>query len=368
VETREALEDIAFAVTRLGVVMTPQSGEPQEAWGVLNPASVRAKDDSMHLFPRLVAQGNYSRIGHARVRFEGDAPMGVERLGIALEPHESYEVNQSGGGVEDPRVVYVPMLNRYVMTYTAYVPVEPRVALAVSKDLHSWVRLGPLRYEDASGTLDLTRCGNKDAAFFPDVVLDPQGVPSLALLHRPTTRVRIHGCECEVTLPPCGEETREYIWISYVPVAAVLADIANLTSVRRHEQVMAPEQLWERNKVGAGAPPIRLSYHAVSDTEGHPRYCMGAAILDLERPSRVLYRTSAPILEPQTKDERNGRVSDVVFPTATDMRPDGLLDVYYGAADRVIAAARLHLPSRLPTTEGTAVSKTRQASSCSCEA
>jgi predicted GH43/DUF377 family glycosyl hydrolase len=95
---------------------------------------------------------------------------------------------------------------------------------------------------------------------------------------------------------------------------------------------------------------------------------MGAAIFDLERPSRVLYRTSAPILEPQTEDERIGRVSDVVFPTATDLRADGLLDVYYGAADRVIAAARLHLPSRLPTTDGTSASKIRTASSCSCEA
>lgn len=47
--------------------------------------------------------------------------------------------------------------------------------------------------------------------------------------------------------------------------------------------------------------------------------------------------------------ERNGLVSNVVFPTATDLRADGRLDIYYGAADRVIAAARVTLPQELPT-------------------
>jgi predicted GH43/DUF377 family glycosyl hydrolase len=75
---------------------------------------------------------------------------------------------------------------------------------------------------------------------------------------------------------------------------------------------------------------------------------MGVAILDLKRPSRILYRTPSPILEPEVEYERNGLVSDVVFPTATDLRADGLLDVYYGAADHVIAAVRVTLPGQLP--------------------
>jgi predicted GH43/DUF377 family glycosyl hydrolase len=304
----------------------------------------------MHLFPRLVAEGNFSRIGHARVHFEGEAPVSVERLGTILEPREPYEVGPNGGGVEDPRVVYVPLLKRYVMAYTAFVPYEPRVAIAVSEDLLTWRRLGLLRYEATHGVPDLNLCGNKDAALFPEVILDPEGVPSFGILHRPTTRIHIHHGGTDVKKPPCGEETREHIWISYVPVEAVLANPAKLTTVRRHERVMAPEQPWEASKVGTGAPPVRLPYgwvlpyHAVSAFNGRPRYCMGMAILDLERPSRVLYRTPSPILEPETEYERNGLVSNVVFPTATDLRADGLLDIYYGAADRVIAAARVTLP------------------------
>jgi hypothetical protein len=72
---------------RLGVVMEPEPGNPHEIEGVLNPAAIRGPDGELYLFPRLVAKGNYSRIGIARVRFNaaGD-PAGVERLGIALEP------------------------------------------------------------------------------------------------------------------------------------------------------------------------------------------------------------------------------------------------------------------------------------------
>jgi predicted GH43/DUF377 family glycosyl hydrolase len=121
-----------FSAERFGVIMAARPDDPNEAWGVLNPGGVRASDGAMHLFPRLVAEGNFSRIGHALVVFDDGKPVGVNRLGIALEPIVPHEVGPNGGGVEDPRVVYVPVLKRYVMTYTAYVPFEPRVAIATS--------------------------------------------------------------------------------------------------------------------------------------------------------------------------------------------------------------------------------------------
>ena len=349
----EPVPPFPFVAERLGVIMTP-SGDANEAWGVLNPAGVRAADGVMHLFPRIVAEGNFSRIGHVRVRFDRNAPIGVERIGLALEPREQYEVGPAGGGVEDPRACYIAALGTYVMTYTAFVPFEPRVAIAVSNDLVTWRRLGLVRYALQAGVPDLNACGNKDATMFPDVVLDPDGVPSLAILHRPTTRIAFHHDGCDLSTPPCGEETKENVWISYVPLADAQADVSALTAIAKHETVMAPAQPWEDHKVGAGAPPVRLPYgwlllyHAVSTPGGHPRYAMGAVILDPLRPSRVLYRTPAPILEPSAGYERSGTVADVVFPTATDLRADGKLDVYYGAADRVIAVARFTIPVSLP--------------------
>src|SRR6202051_2743311 len=110
-----------FELQRLGILMEPQSGNPHEAEGVLNPAAVRGHDGELYLFPRLVARGNYSRIGIARVRFnEAGDPAGVERLGIALEPEADYErQSNGGGGCEDPRITYIEPLRHYVMSYTA---------------------------------------------------------------------------------------------------------------------------------------------------------------------------------------------------------------------------------------------------------
>src|SRR5580692_1608958 len=110
-----------FKLQRLGMLMEPEPGNPQEVEGVLNPAAARGRDGELYLFPRLVAQGNYSRIGIARVLFnEAGDPSGVERLGIALEPEADYERRSDGsGGCEDPRITFVEPLGHYVMTYTA---------------------------------------------------------------------------------------------------------------------------------------------------------------------------------------------------------------------------------------------------------
>ena len=82
-----------FQMKRLGMMMEPEPGNPLEVEGVLNPAGVRGPDGQYYLFPRLVAKGNYSRIGIARVKFnEAGDPAGVERLGIALEPEADYEL------------------------------------------------------------------------------------------------------------------------------------------------------------------------------------------------------------------------------------------------------------------------------------
>ena len=117
---------------------------------MLNPGSAIGPDGSLYLFPRLVADGNVSRIGRARVIVDGGGlPIAVERLGVVLEPDESWEQHAFGGGVEDPRITEVPSLVEYVMAYTAYGPLGPRVALAVSSDL---VRSERLRHGRLQGS------------------------------------------------------------------------------------------------------------------------------------------------------------------------------------------------------------------------
>src|ERR1017187_10460728 len=205
-----------FPMRRLGLVMEPEPGNPLEVEGVSNPAGIRGPDGHFYLFPRLVAKGNYSRIGIARVRFNkaGD-PTGVERLGIALEPEADYELRSDGsGGCEDPRVTFVEPLKRYFMTYTAFSAHGPRIALAVSEDLFHWKRLGLATFASSDG-IDFDNVDDKDASLFPAIIPDPSGQPELAMLHRPL----FPGTRPEETACCPGQRDvdidRESIWISY---------------------------------------------------------------------------------------------------------------------------------------------------------
>jgi predicted GH43/DUF377 family glycosyl hydrolase len=325
---------LAYRLERLGVVMEPDPDDPREAWGVLNPGAVRGPDASLYLFPRLVAAGNYSRIGRARVRFDDDRPVGVDRLGIALEPRERWEAK----GVEDARVTFVPRLGLYLMTYTAYSSAGPRVAVAASRDLDAWERWGLVRFG-----ADLDACDNKDAAFFPEPLTSPNGAAAYALLHRP------------------ANEERPGIWASFADAEEVERNPPAALEAAQHRPVARPEQPWEELKVGAGPPPVPtpagwlLLYHGVSgrlvagvDLQPAVRYCAGALLLDPDEVWRVLARSREPLLEPETAEERHGIVPNVVFPTGVDARRDGGADVYYGMADSRIGVARLSPRSPAP--------------------
>jgi predicted GH43/DUF377 family glycosyl hydrolase len=92
-------------------------------------------------------------------------------------------------------------------------------------------------------------------------------------------------------------------------------------------------------------------YHGVSGTVSLDpsvpktvRYSAGAMVLDAERPTRILYRSPQPVLEPEEHHEQEGIVPNVVFPTAVDRRDDRRVDVYYGMADSRIGVARTAIP------------------------
>ena len=201
---------------RLEMVIEPVPGNPQEVEGILNPAAARGPDGQLYLFPRLVARGNYSRIGIARVRInESGDPAGIERLGIALEPEANYERrSDGGGGCEDPRVTFVEPLQRYIMTYTAFSPIGPRIALAQSKYLFHWQRLGLATFAPCNG-IALDTVDDKDASLFPVALPNPSGHPEMALLHRPL----FPGTRPEETARHPANRVvdldRESIWISY---------------------------------------------------------------------------------------------------------------------------------------------------------
>ena len=358
-----------FQLTRLGIVMTPEKDDPREVEGVLNPGAARGPDGQLYLFPRLVAHGNFSRIGIARVQFNGEGdPIGVQRLGIALEPQTDYELHPGGGGCEDPRISFVEPLQRYVMTYTAFGPKGPRIALASSKDLFLWDRLGLATFQACDGlechARDFTEVNNKDALLFPKAIRDPDGEPSFAMIHRPL----FPGTDADETVhdskPRKVDVSRESMWISYSPCRAVERNRENLCDFRAHHRLACPVAPWEHLKIGGGAPPILtphgwlVFYHAVCESADSRaqarrlRYSAGALLLSEKRPRTIRYRSSLPVLEPELPEERTGAVANVVFPTAVDQRFDlgqpNRIDVYYGMADTRIGAAHTDIPNELP--------------------
>jgi beta-1,4-mannooligosaccharide/beta-1,4-mannosyl-N-acetylglucosamine phosphorylase len=114
----------------------------------------------------------------------------------------------------------------------------------------------------------------------------------------------------------------------------------------RHRFVMGVREGWQSTKIGAGPVPIEtpegwlLFYHGVLTSCNGFVYSIGAALLDLDQPWKVIRRGAPYLLSPQTLYECVGDVPNVVFPCATLLdRPTGRLVIYYGAADTVTALA-----------------------------
>ena len=345
--------------------MKPEEGNELEVEGVLNPAVTRGPDGNLYIFPRMVAKNNYSRIGIAKVKFDsaGD-PVGVERLGVVLEPEADYEKRPNGGGgCEDPRISYVKAVEHYIMTYTAYGPKGPRIAMARSKDLFNWERMGLICFA-LYKPIDFNNVDDKDASFFPTDLPSPHNHNSIAMLHRPLFPDSIpeetikQGDNREI------DEHKESIWISYFNLTKGKSTSLKNAKFTSHHCLAHPVYPWENLKIGCGAPPILtkhgwlLVYHGVrkhddcTAEQSKYTYSAGAMILSEKAPQKILYRSSEPILAPELPGETIGIVGDVVFPTGTDRRDDigqpNRIDVYYGMADNRIGVAKMEIPDYLP--------------------
>ena len=336
---------------RTGIVLKP-GDVGAGGMGVLNPACTRLRDNALQLYPRIVAPGNISRIGSFRGSEREDGTMEVASQGYALEPDAPYELRTEPGGYgcEDPRVTFVKAIDRYVMAYVAFGPRGPEVAVAVSPDGLQWQRLGLLQFQGSR-----TPFADKDAAFFPEPVISPGGIESLAFYHRPTLQLSVadgrSALDVIEALPP---SRREGIAIGYIPLEAVVTDLSALCMVTETHRLRMPEATWGSIKVGAGTPPVRIPEGWLSVIHGvdelpHARgkallrYSAGVIVHDMRRLDRILFRSHEPLFVPEVRGELRGAVGHVVFPTGIDRRGENEFDVYYGMADYEIGRGRLTL-------------------------
>lgn len=292
-------------------IISPIANHSWEAKATFNPAAWY-DGRVVHLLYRAQGPDNTSVLGYAA---SSDGLSLAERLPepvyVPREPFEQKLVPGGNSGCEDPRLTQIG--DTLYMCYTAYDGKNPpRVALTsiavadFKNKRWNWARpqlISPPGQDD------------KDSALFPKKIKN-----HYAILHRLGQGI-------------CLDFTKELVfgegqWLG-------------------GSHFMNPrDNSWDSVRIGISAPPIEtpigwlLLYHGISH---HAKYRLGAALLDLNDPTRVLARTDEPILEPELGYEKFGQVPQVVFPCGAVVA-DGTLFVYYGAADTVVGAA--HIPLR----------------------
>ena len=116
--------------------------------------------------------------------------------------------------------------------------------------------------------------------------------------------------------------------------------------IESHYDGATKEKNWERWIKGVGPPPIKTNkgwlifYHAIDSDSG--KYKIGALLLDLKHPTRIICRSRYPVLEPSEDYENNGAKPGIVYVTGAVVKNGSLL-IYYGAADNYVGVAYTNL-------------------------
>ncbi len=269
---------------------------------VLNAGAVQLPEGDTLLLCRVEDRNGLSHLCAAR------SANGIDNWRIDPKPTllaNPEEYPEEIWGIEDPRITYVPELEQYTVAYTSFARGGPGVSLALTKDFRTFERYGVIMPPE-----------DKDAALLPRRIGG-----RWALIHRPMTALGAH------------------MWISYSP------DLRHWGS---HKIILEARRggWWDANKIGLCSPPIETAkgwlmiYHGVRQTASGSIYRLGLALFDLEKPDVCLQRGNSWIFGPEAPYERNGDVSDVVFPCGQTIGADGdTINLYYGAADSCIALA-----------------------------
>ncbi len=304
-------------------ILSPDPDHFWEAKAVLNPAAF-FDNGKIHILYRAQGADDVSVIGYATTS-DGVTIDSRSKVPIYM-PSQEFEINPGAqvgmtafgpyisggayGGVEDPRITKLDQ--RYYMTYVAYDGWSPpRVAMSSisQEDFHA-----------------------KRWNWNTPVLISPPGVVDKNCVILPE---KING---------------KYV-IFHRIFPNILVDYVDdlnfdgKTNFLKGEHIIEPRYGgWDSRKVGIGPPPMKTKdgwltiYHAVDDRDAS-RYKMGAMLLDLNDPRKVLYRTPAPILEPDQWYENEGLKYGVAYPCGAAIVNDDLF-VYYGGADMVVCAAR----------------------------
>ncbi|VEU82420.1 glycoside hydrolase family 130 protein [Acholeplasma hippikon] len=222
---------------------------------------------------------------------------------VDKEPWIYPESEMESWGIEDPRVTHV--LDKYLITYTAVSKHGVSVGLIETKDFISYERKGIILPVD-----------NKDVSILPEKING-----KYFMYHRPVPN--------DIGYPN--------MWS---------ASSLDLTHWGEHKILLTvDENDWENGRIGGGAPSVKTNrgwlhiYHAANKDSV---YKLGAFLTSLDDPTKILYKTSEPILSPFETYELHGFFGNVVFTCGIILESDEI-KIYYGAADDKICLATISL-------------------------
>ncbi|OQA03595.1 MAG: Beta-1,4-mannooligosaccharide phosphorylase [Planctomycetes bacterium ADurb.Bin401] len=272
---------------------------PYPVNAVFNPAAINLPDGTI-LLARVEDLRGFSHLTVCRSK-DGLTNWKIDDKPTMQADHSSKEERW---GLEDPRIIWLDEQGHFAITYVSFGEGGPVVSLAITKNFHTFARMGPMLPPE-----------DKDACLFPR-----RFNGRFALIHRPIVRGEAH------------------MWISMSPDLKHWGDHRILMRTRH--------AFWDGARIGLACQPIEIPegwlvlYHGVRSTTAGQIYRIGAALLDHEQPWRVLRRSEEWILGPRADYERIGDVADVVFVTGATVNDEkNMLYVYYGAADDKIAVA-----------------------------
>ncbi len=324
---KKVVESQIFQRSESNPIISPKENNSWESKATLNPAAIYS-DGKVHLIYRAIGNNDVSVLGYAS---SVDGVNIDERLlyPVFFKGQDSFRKTSSikipyssgggwNGGCEDPRLTLIE--DTVYLLYTAFDGWGSlRMAMAmISLDdfLHKRFNWSQPVYISKPGEI------HKNWVIFPEKIKG-----KFAILHSISPKVLIEYVD---SLEELGRD--KYINSFYGSRSA------------SDEKVATRWDSWVR---GAGPPPIKtkygwlLLYHAMSDSDPN-RYKLGAMILDVRDPSKVLYRYNKPILEPDECYENEGFKRGVVYSCGAVVI-DGQLFVYYGGSDTVVCVARADL-------------------------
>lgn len=328
-------------ICKMGILLEKTTIE-FESKAVLNPGVIQDANQ-VHLFYRAIDKNNVSSIGYCYL--DGPDTIIFRNKKPLLSPEYSYEKC----GLEDPRISKIDQ--DYYLTYTAFDGVTAAGAVAISKDLIHFKKMGiitpMITFTNFEKLTKLSKLVSRrywnhfnSNPFFKEInrsnflwdkniLFFPRRINGyICFLHRIKPDIQL------VLIKELDELTKEF-WEEYFPHL-------------NHFTILMPKFNHEHSYLGGGAPPIEtalgwiLIYHGVKHTPSGNIYTICAALLDINNPLIELSRLPYPLIEPEYPWERKGEVNNVCFPCGTALFGDQLY-IYYGAADERIAYAKLTL-------------------------